>query len=302
MEQIEAFLSYLTAERGYSAETVTVYREALCSLRAHFLGLESTLSWQTIDADIIRSWMAHCMENGQKPRTVGKELSAVRTFYRYLMRLGRAGKNPVRLISNPKADKPLPAFLRKAETDRLFDDVRFPPTPEGLRDRAILLTFYHTGIRLSELIGLRIADADTAQGELKVTGKRNKQRIVPFGPEAARALERQIAQRAACPSVTPASPLFADKDGLPLSKSRVERTVRAYLSLVTTQQKRSPHVLRHTFATQMLNHGADLEAIRDLLGHASIATTEIYTHTTFEDLKKEYRHAHPRAHTINRQN
>lgn len=295
MNATDQFLSYLISDRGYSDETIKVYGDALRSLETYYTGMEASLTWADIDTDIIRSWMVHLMDRGQNPRTVAKELSAVRTFYKYLMRMGKVATNPARLISNPKADKPLPVFLKKTEVDRLFDDITFPPTPEGRRDRTILLTFYHTGIRLSELIGLNIADIDTKGGELKVTGKRNKQRIVPFGREAIEALSTYIALRTDEQGAEPHSPLFVTDKGARMNKGQVQKVVRSYLSLVTTQKKKSPHVLRHTFATQMLNGGADLEAIKELLGHESIATTEIYTHTTFADLKREYQHAHPRA-------
>ena len=169
----------------------------------------------------------------------------------------------------------------------------YPEGFEGQRDRLVLLTFYHTGIRLSELRGLDVSDVDLMRGELKVTGKRNKQRIVPFGEELCSALKTYVELRGQMACADGA--LFVTLKGKRMTKVQVYGLVRHYLSLVTTQKKKSPHVLRHTFATAMLNHGADLEAIRDLLGHESIRTTEVYTHTTFADLKKEYERAHPRA-------
>ena len=205
-------------------------------------------------------------------------------------------KNPMRLIHGPKAHKPLPSFLKESEVTRLFDDVEYPDTFDGLRDRTILLTFYHTGIRLSELVGLNVADVNLSSGELKVTGKRNKQRVVPFGEELRQALKHYIDQRKEqLADGVDAGCLFLNNKKERIGKSMVRTIVVHYLSLVTTMKKRSPHVLRHTFATEMLNHGADLEAIKELLGHESVATTEVYTHTTFADLKKEYQLAHPRA-------
>ena len=178
----------------------------------------------------------------------------------------------------------------------MFDDVEYPDTFDGLRDRTILLTFYHTGIRLSELVGLNVADVNLSSGELKVTGKRNKQRVVPFGEELRQALKHYIDQRKEqLADGVDAGCLFLNNKKERIGKSMVRIIVVHYLSLVTTMKKRSPHVLRHTFATEMLNHGADLEAIKELLGHESVATTEVYTHTTFADLKKEYQLAHPRA-------
>lgn len=294
MQAVEDFLSYLQADRGYSGKTVICYRDALTSFRIFFRSLDEGLNWQTLDADVVRQWIIADMERGLTARTVAKNLSALRTFYKYMLRTKRVERDPVRLVKSPKVKMPLPTFLKRSEVDRLFDDVVFPETFEGLRDRTILLTFYHTGIRLAELVGLDVQHIDLAQGELKVTGKRNKQRIVPFGKELHDALDTYIAARAVQVGQVD-GPLFIGSKNQRINPSTTETIVHNYLSLVTTQKKKSPHVLRHTYATEMLNNGADLEAIRDLLGHESIATTEVYTHTTFADLKKEYEHAHPRA-------
>lgn len=233
------------------------------------------------------------MQDGISARTMSKKLSALRSLYHYLMRTGRVEKNPLRLLRNPKVTKPLPTFLKSSEVNRLFDDVTFPDTYEGHRDRTILLTFCHTGVRVSELTGLQTSDVDTSSNELKVTGKRNKQRIIPFGNELREALGEFLKVRS---ELTPSSgTLFLTSRGGSMTSAQVQRIVNHYLSMVTTQKKKSPHVLRHTFATLMLNNGADLEAIKELLGHESVSTTEVYTHTTFAELKKTYQQAHPRA-------
>lgn len=295
MDKIECFLSYLTADKGYSGETITVYRAALVSFHRFYSAIDNELDWQNIHPDIIRRWMADDMQRGVKARTVAKQLSALRTFYKYLLRMGAVDKDPVRLIKNPKIQKPLPSFLKTAEVNRLFDDIEFPQSYEGRRDRTILLTFYHTGVRMSELIGLNVHDIDMASAEIKVTGKRNKQRIIPFGQELVGALQEYMVYRADFLHGEPQTTLFLSRKKQALTKAQVGKIVRDKLSLVTHMKKRSPHVLRHTFATEMLNHGADLEAIKELLGHDSVTTTEVYTHTTFADLKKEYQQAHPRA-------
>lgn len=294
MQVINDFLRYLQADRGYSPRTVATYRESLTSFEVFFRSLDSQLSWESLDADVVRQWMATEMQRGKNARTVVKDLAAVRSLYKYLLRMQCIEFDPVRLVKNPKIHMPLPTFLKQSEIDNLFDDVTFPDNIEGSRDRAILLTFYHTGIRVSELTGLRITDVDFLQGELRVTGKRNKQRIVPFGHELGDSLRCYLMQRPA-ETTFPANPLFVGAQGKSITPSQVRAIVKRYLSLVTTQKKKSPHVLRHTFATVMLNNGADLEAIKELLGHQSITTTEVYTHTTFADLKKEYERAHPRA-------
>ena len=293
MIAVEDFLNYLAADRGYSLQTLATYREALTSFRIFYTSISQELNWQTIDADIVRRWMAAEMERGRSARTVAKKLSALRSFYKYLLRMERTDHDPVRLVKNPKIHIPLPTFLKQSEIDRLFDQVTFPDDFEGLRDRTILLTFYHTGVRVSELIGLDPGNVHLDENELKVTGKRNKQRIIPFGQELKEALQHYMQVR---DELFPdEDPLFISTQARRLTKGKVLAIVKQYLSLVTTQKKKSPHVLRHTFATAMLNNGADLEAIKELLGHESISTTEVYTHTTFADLKKEYERAHPRA-------
>lgn len=293
MQYIEDFLLYLCAERGYSQRTADTYGASLRDFRRFCMSLEGQPDWKHVDADVVRQWMAAEMQRGCTGRYVAKQLSALRSFYRYLLRMQRVQHDPVRLVKNPKVHLPLPTFLKDSEIDRLFDDVTYPEGFEGQRDRLVLLTFYHTGIRLSELRGLDVSDVDLMRGELKVTGKRNKQRIVPFGEELCSALKTYVELRGQMACADGA--LFVTLKGKRMTKVQVYGLVRHYLSLVTTQKKKSPHVLRHTFATAMLNHGADLEAIRDLLGHESIRTTEVYTHTTFADLKKEYERAHPRA-------
>lgn len=293
MREVDDFLSYLVADRGYSPRTVATYRGSLVELETYFRSLDGEITWATLDADVVRRWMAREMQRGKDARSVARDMAAVRSLYKYLLRTGRVERDPVRLVANPKRHHRLPTFLKQSEVDRLFDDTPFPDTPEGLRDRTILLTFYHTGVRVSELTGLCLGDIDPVRGELKVTGKRNKQRIVPYGRELAVALAAYTASLP--PGLPPEAPLFTGPRGRRLTVLMAEKIVKFYLSLVTTQKKKSPHVLRHTFATAMLNNGADLEAIKELLGHESITTTEIYTHATFADLKKEYEHAHPRA-------
>lgn len=301
MQEVDDFLRYMMADRGVSPRTIATYRDSLSRLETYFTALDSQLGWENLDADIVRRWMMNEMERGQNARTICKDLSAVRSLYKYLLRMQRVERDPMRLVKNPKRHAPLPVFLKQTEVDRLFDDITFPETPQGMRDRTILLTFYHTGVRVSELTGLNLADVQLNPCELKVTGKRNKQRIIPFGNELAEALTRYIEWRKADVVAQMQSPeadphaLFVSRKGRRITVSAVQRVVRQYLSLVTTQKKKSPHVLRHTFATAMLNNGADLEAIKELLGHESVSTTEVYTHTTFADLKKEYELAHPRA-------
>lgn len=296
---IDDFLTYLEGDKAYSPRTVLTYRESLNAFEDFAKSkLESSIP-AAIDPDVIRLWMAESMAAGKDARTVSKDMSALRSLFRYLLRTERVKKDPTRLVRNPKFMSKIPSFVKQSEMDRLLDEITFPESFQGERDRLILMTFYHTGLRVSELVGLNVEDLDLARGELKVTGKRNKQRIVPFGAELSEALRSYLEnRRSEIPAEAeerPFSPLFINKKHKRITVSQVQAIVKFYLSTVTSQKKRSPHVLRHTFATVMLNNGAELEAIKDLLGHKSIATTEVYTHTSFAELKKVYKQAHPRS-------
>lgn len=258
---------------------------------------EGKPNWDSIDGDLVRNWMVELMEQGEDARTVCKKLSALKTFYRYLLGRGKVKADPVHSLQGPKKEKTLPTYVREADMDRLLDSDYFEQAPDGERDRLILLILYSTGIRRSELYGLNWADVEIESRQLKVTGKRNKQRIVPFGDELKEALliYRQTLDELPEGSVKTKALLVNKKTGDRLSSAKIYETVHNYLSQVTTLKKRSPHVLRHSFATAMLNHNANLQAVKELLGHESLATTEIYTHTSFEELKRMYNQAHPRA-------
>ena len=288
------FLRYLAYERNYSVRTVGEYRDDLNAFEAFYREIDATLSWKEIDEDIVRDWLVSMMEAGRAATTVSRRLSALRTFYKFLLKRGWVDADPVRDVQSPKKGKPLPVFVKESEMDRLLDGAFFGNDFQGKRDKLILEMFYVTGIRLSELTGMDVHDVDTSGRVLKVTGKRNKQRIVPFGNELQSLLEAYSAARKA-EDVGEGGAMFVDERGERLTNARVRRIVQNYLGQVTTLKKKSPHVLRHTFATSMLNHHADLETLKELLGHESVSTTEIYTHTTFEELKKMYNQAHPRA-------
>lgn len=291
---IESFLKYLELERNYSPLTIRSYGDSLLAFEKFFKKNTETVKWDTVDSDIIRNWVMGMTDSGAQPTTVNRNLSALRSFFSYLMRIGAVEVNPATKVKGPKKAKPLPYFLKESETDRLMDSALYPADFIGLRDRTILTLFYETGIRLSELEGLNYADVDLISSQLKVTGKRNKQRIVPFGPELKSLLEQyQAARESHCEPTECA--LFINGKGKRLNKGSIAQLTHKYLSMVTTIKKRSPHVLRHTFATQILNHDGNLETVKELLGHESVATTEIYTHTTFEELKKIYKQAHPRS-------
>ena len=291
---IDAFLKYLRFERNYSEKTIVSYRIDLVEFEGFLKKVDAEKDLVAVDADLVRFWMVSLMENGRSVATVNRKLSSLRSFYRFLLKRRFVDLDPMLKVVGPKKQKTLPSFLRVQEMDRLLDECSPGEGFEEVRDRLILEMFYATGMRLSELIGLNDADVDFSAKLLKVTGKRNKQRLIPFGEELwVDLLEYVKLRNETLPDRDCA--LFVRKDGGRLYPELVYRLVRRNLSKVATLKKKSPHVLRHTFATAMLNGNAELQAVKELLGHESLATTEIYTHTTFEELKKVYEQAHPRA-------
>ena len=291
---IDTFLKYLRFERNYSEKTIVSYRIDLEEFEDYLKKVDAEKNLVTADADLVRSWMVYLMEKGRSVATVNRKLSSLRSFYRFLLRRRVVDLDPMLKVVGPKKQKTLPSFLRVQEMDRLLDECSVNEGFEGVRDRLILEMFYATGMRLSELIGLSDADVNLSAKLLKVTGKRNKQRLIPFGEELWRDLLGYIELRnETLPDRDDA--LFVRKDGKRMYPELVYKIVRRNLSKVATLKKRSPHVLRHTFATAMLNDNAELQSVKELLGHESLVTTEVYTHTTFEELKKVYEQAHPRA-------
>jgi len=297
---IKDFIDYLRYERNYSNRTTEVYQADLEAFKRFYEATDSSLSWAEMPADIIRQWVVEMMDKGNVATSVRRRLSSLRSFYKFLLRRGLVTKDPVHKMPGPKVEKKLPAYVREKAMDQLFDGDFFSEDYQGCRDRMILLTFYSTGIRLSELVGLSEKDVDLDQMQLKVTGKRNKQRIIPYGDEFGDSLRHYLAERetfAEQKASTDTGIFLDERSGQRINPVKVRKLVKKYLSMVTTQQRNSPHVLRHTFATAMLNHKADLQSVKELLGHESLSTTEIYTHTTFEQLKEMYNQAHPRAKT-----
>jgi len=292
---IESFLDYLRYERNASARTVGEYRDDLKAFESFFKELDSNLSWENLDTDVAREWVVSMMEHGNKASSVQRRLSALRSMYRFLLQRGYVQHDPVHHLTAPKKERVLPAFIREEDMTRLLEDPQmFEESFEGRRDHLIIAMFYETGLRVSELVGLNLDDLNLSMQTLKVTGKGNKQRIVPFGENLLHLINIYIGERSSLEAVD-GQALFVSSKGGRVKGQAVRKMVKEKLGLVTMQQKRSPHVLRHTFATTMLNHHADLQSVKELLGHSRLATTEIYTHTTFEELKKEYQHAHPRA-------
>lgn len=292
---IYSFLDYLRFERVYSENTVLAYGADLAQFERFVQEKLEKIDFLEVTPEHIRDWVVTLMDEGNTAASVNRKLSTLRSFYKFLLKRGVAQVDPTSKVSGPKKKKKLPSFLREKEMDYLLDDLDFGDGFKACRDRLIIEMFYATGIRLSELIGLDDSDVDFSSNFIRVTGKRNKQRLIPFGEELKASLRQYVEIRNS--QVVKCTDAFfvREKSGERLYSNLVYDLVKKNLSKVVTLKKKSPHVLRHTFATMMLNHDADLEAIKELLGHASLSATEVYTHTTFEELKKEYKQAHPRA-------
>lgn len=290
----DSFLKYLLLERNYSEKTILSYGIDLDEFEAYFKGVDEEFEFTSVDADVVRGWVLSLMDEGRAETTVNRKLSSLRSFYHYLLRQKLVAVDPVVKVVGPKKKKPLPVFVRDEAMNQLLDGFEFPQTFEGVRDKTMLEVFYSTGMRRAELIALKDGDVDFSALVIKVTGKRNKQRLIPFGDRLQEVLGVYLQERTRFYSGE-CEAFFIRKGGARLSPSSVNYIVKRYLSKVVTLKKKSPHVLRHTFATSMLNHQAELEAVKELLGHESLTTTEVYTHTTFEELKQVYEQAHPRA-------
>jgi len=294
MLNLELFLNYLKYEKRYSMHTVTAYENDLDQFIFFGKKLVEDFCVEETDYHLIRQWIISLMNNGISARSVNRKISTLKTFFKFLMREAVIEKNPTDRIVIPRMGKKLPVFVQEKEMNRLLDERFFTEDFEGRRDKAVVSLFYGTGIRLSELVGIRFSDLNLAEKMVKVNGKRNKERLVPFPVEISTVLNEYIEMRN---ELFPESGnfLFVTSNGDPVYDKLIYRIVKKQLALVTTIEKKSPHILRHSYATHLLNRGADLNAIKELLGHANLAATQIYTHTTFEQLKKVYKQAHPRA-------
>lgn len=294
MLNVDKFLDYLSSELNRSQQTVESYRDDLKHFEMFAKDLSDSFSWETVDSDMVRDWMESMMDKGNSAATVSRRLSALKTFYRFALARHYVESDPVYSIKGPKKEKPLPQFVKESEMDELLDRQAWGDDYNNVRARTIIILFYETGMRLSELVNLDDKDVNFVTSEIKITGKGNKQRIVPFGDELKNTLLEFRRLRDASVEVNTPALVVSDK-GTRMGPSKVQDIVRSNLSRVCSLKKKSPHVLRHSFATAMLNHHVGIENLKKLLGHASISTTEIYTHTTFEQLKRVYNEAHPRA-------
>jgi integrase/recombinase XerC len=294
MNYKESFLQYLEIEKRYSPHTVRSYTNDLDQFYSHLSGLNLADDPSLVTSGDIRSWIVSMMDNEYNTASVHRKISCLRVFFKYLRKEGIVKSDPLEKLVLPKRKKRLPSFVEEKSLDELLDNYDFGEGFTGIRNRTIIEMLYLTGMRRAELIGLRNMDVDLQGGTLKVTGKRNKQRIIPIVIPYIKRLEEYILIRNKNVGAETDWFFVTDK-GNKLYDKYVYNTVNRYLSMVTTIEKKSPHVLRHTFATHMLNRGADLNSIKELLGHANLSATQVYTHNTFEKLKKVYRQAHPRG-------
>ncbi len=295
MTHKESFLQYLQIEKRYSPHTVRSYLNDLDQFYSFLLSQELPDDPVAVTSHDIRAWIVSMLDNNYTTVSVHRKISCLRVFFRYLRKEGIIKTDPLEKVVLPKRKKSLPVFVEEQAMDKLLDDYDFGDGFSGLRNRTIIEMLYLTGMRRSELIGLRNLDVDLSEGSVKVTGKRNKQRIIPLVKPFIIRLEEYIKVREENVATGSEGWFFISDKGNKLYDKYVYNTVNRYLSIVTTIEKKSPHILRHTFATHMLNHGADLNSIKELLGHANLSATQIYTHNTFEKLKKIYKQAHPRA-------
>jgi len=294
----ESFLDYLRFEKHYSQHTVRSYDNDIGQFFSFINMHKGPFEMGDITSSDVRSWMISMLDKGYSTVTVHRKISSLRTFFRFNMRAGMIKVNPVENVVLPKRHKRLPVFLEETSLDRLLDNYNFGEGYSGMRDRTIIETLYTTGMRKAELIGLKINDIDIENRTVRVLGKRNKERIIPLISSFCSNLSHYIEMRKEnFPDLTE-NWLFLTDRGNKLYDKFVYNTVKRYLEMVTTIEKKSPHVLRHTFATHMLNHGADLNSVKEILGHANLSATQVYTHNTFEKLKRVYKQAHPRANKI----
>ncbi len=303
MHLLDSFIQYLTVSRGVSPHTVKAYQTDLAGLDAFVQGeaLDSIYALagaSAVDHRLLRMWIGELLGRDLSPRSIARKLSAARSYFRYLHRQGHLSANPAGRLHIPKANRSLPIFLHENDIRDLLDGLEEASSFEAERDRCLLELLYGCGLRRSELVALRRSDLSFSPPSIRVRGKGQKERILPFGPHLHGVIERYLA-RAQAEGVSTEAALLVRPDGQPLYGELVYRIVRRELTQISALQRRSPHVIRHTYATHLLDRGADLNSIKDLLGHQSLAATQVYTHNSISKLKTVYKQAHPRAETDN---
>jgi integrase/recombinase XerC len=292
---ISAFVDYLKFEKRYSEHTIRSYRDDLEAFAGYIRDDFGGMELQAITPAVVRSWLASMKDAGLSSKSITRKISSLRSFYKFQLRCGVVMQSPMGAIIAPKVAKRLPVFVEQEDMAELFGEVRFPDDWEGWTDRLLLALLYHTGMRLSELIQLKEGQVDGGNRSIKVLGKGNKERVIPVSAGLMEAVRDYMEKKRSFFERADREVLLVGKKGKKLYAKYVYRAVRDYLGRVTTIEKKSPHVLRHTFATHLMNAGAELNSVKELLGHASLAATQVYTHNTIEKLKDIYKRAHPKA-------
>lgn len=290
--QLNSFLDYLLFQKRYSKHTIIAYKK---DLEDFFLFMEN--GYESVDAKLItsvmvRSWLANLKEETITSKSINRKISSLKSFFKFLMKEGVIDATPMSTIISPKINKRLPIYVEQKDMQTLFEYVEFPDTYSGQTERLIMQLFYNTGFRVSELINLKISQVDFSNNYIKVLGKGNKERVIPVQKDLLHHLKNYLSKRN---EAQLHNLIFISEKGKPLYAKQVYNIVKKYLTLVTTVQKKSPHILRHSFATHLTNNGADLNAVKELLGHSSLAATQIYTHNSIEKLKEVFKKAHPKA-------
>ncbi len=292
---IQSFLDYLKFQKRYARHTVISYENDLNGFFSFFCLQYGESELKAVKPAYIRSWLAELKSNGLSSKSINRKISALKSFFKFQLKQGAVEVSPMTTIVSPKQSKRLPQFVDKKDTATLFEQVEFEEGWNGQTARMVMELLYHTGMRQAELIGLKENQLDWSRSQLKVLGKGGKERIIPVNNQLATSLRQYQQNKKLLEANTIVPELLVRENGKPLYPKWVYNTVKKYLTLVTTIEKKSPHVLRHTFATHLTNNGADLNAVKELLGHSSLAATQIYTHNTIEKLKDIYKKAHPKA-------
>ncbi len=292
---IQPFIDYLKFEKRYSEHTVRSYGDDLEAFFAFIRDGFGELGSGEISSSLVRSWLASLKDQGLSSRSINRKISTLKSFYKHQLRTGVLEKSPMTPVISPKISKRLPVYVEQRDTETLFSHMDFGDDWNGLTDRLLLSLLYQTGMRLNELVNLKAGQVDSGNRTLKVLGKGNKERIIPISPVLAAEIAEYSRRKLSDFEVPDRTYLLVGKSGKKLYSKYVYRAVKKYLGQVTTIDKKSPHVLRHTFATHLMNSGADLNSVKELLGHASLAATQVYTHNTIEKLKDVYKKAHPKA-------
>lgn len=292
--QTQSFIQYLQFEKRYSPHTITSYRIDLDQFFAFLERQYNNPSLSAITPGFIRSWLADMRTKNMSAKSLNRKISSLKSFFKYQMKVGEIKQSPMTTIISPRVGKRLPSFVTESDMETLQHHVDFPDTWKGRTDELLLNLFYATGMRLSELLGLKDGHVDLANSQVKVLGKGNKERIIPLAANLAKQLYTYAVDKNAKFPDAPSN-LFVNDKGKALYPKYIYNVVKNNLALVTTLQQKIPHILRHTFATHLTNNGAELNAVKELLGHSSLAATQVYTHNTIEKLKDVYKKAHPKA-------